>query len=131
MDLSSIKAENTTVEIRHPVTFEPIGLSITLRPPTHPSVKAVQRRLLTEAQKSTKGRLPAEKLEAYGLDRLIAATEAFTWGEGPDGQPCKFEGEQPEATAENARKLYAALPWVKQQIDEAMGDEAAFFRVAD
>jgi hypothetical protein len=131
MDLSSITASANTVEIRHPATSEPIGLTINLRPPTHPDVKAVNRKLMNETLKARGGKLTAEKLEANSMDRLVAATESFAWGAGADGEPASWNGEKLEATHANVRNVYTKAPWIKQQVDEALGDEASFFRGAD
>lgn len=126
VDLSSITATANTVEIRHPATAEPIGLTITLRPPTHPDVKAVNRKLMNETLKARNGKLTAEKLEANSLDRLVAATESFAWS-----GDASWNGQKLEATRENILTVYTKAPWIKTQVDEALGDEASFFRGTD
>ena len=131
MDLSSIKASASSVEILHPATAEPIGLTIGLRPSTHPAVKEVQRRFTNDTLNARHKKITAEKLEANNLDRLVAATDSFAWGNGPDGKPTTWNGEALEANAANVRKVYTQAPWIKQQVDEALGDEARFFRDAD
>jgi predicted Mrr-cat superfamily restriction endonuclease len=130
MDLSTLKAANTVAEIRHPVTGEPIGLSITLRPATHPEVKAVQNRLTNEVLRQRQ-KMTSEKLDSNNLDRLVASTDAFTWGVGADGEKASFGGEQLEATPVNVRRLYREAPWIKQQVDEALGDEGRFYAGPD
>lgn len=122
MDISSISAASSSVSIRHPSTAEPIGLTITLRPATSPEVKQVQRRITNDALKS-RGKVTAEKVEANRLDVLVAATEGWTWE-----SDTTWDGEKPEANVENVRKVYKRAPWIKDQVDEALSDDAAFFR---
>lgn len=126
MDISSISAASSSVLIRHPSTTEPIGLTITLRPATSPEVKQVQRRITNDALKS-RGKVTAEKVEANRLDVLVAATEGWTW----EGSTTWKNGEKPEASAENVRMIYKSAPWIKDQVDEALSDDAAFFRGTD
>jgi len=120
-DISNIKASTNTVNIVHPATNEPIGLSIVLRSLESPQVKEVQRRITNELLRNRK--ITAEKSEANRLDILAAATERWTW-EGD----LSFNGEKPECNPNNARRVYKELPWVKEQVDNALSDEAAFFR---
>lgn len=125
MDISNITASSSSVTIRNPGTAEPIGLTITLRPASSPEVKQVKRRITNDALKS-RGKITAEKVESNNFDVLVAATEGWTW-EGDT----TWNGEKPEATAENVRKVYKQAPWIKEQVDEALSDDAAFFRGTD
>jgi hypothetical protein len=122
MDISSISAASSSVTIRNPSTSEPIGLTITLRHSSSAEVKQVQRRITNDILK-IRGKLTAEKVEANRLDVLVAATEGWTW----EGETT-WHGEKPDATADNIRKIYKQAPWIKEQVDEALSDDAAFFR---
>lgn len=125
MDISSYTATTREVVITSPKDAEPIGLTIRLRPTTSPEVTRVKRAHTNEILKS-RGKATAEKIEANGLDILVAATESWEWA-----GDLSFHGEKPEATPENIRRVYKELPWARQQIDDALGDEAAFFRGPD
>lgn len=133
MDLSKIKACNAVVEIRNKINGELVGLSITLRPDSHPEVKAVMNRVTNDYinQQRTRIKVTAEKIEANNMDKLVAATEAFTWGEGADGKPATWGGEQIQATPANIRRLYREAPWIKEQVDEFLGDVSRFLEGAD
>jgi hypothetical protein len=126
MDLSEIVASTNVVEIKHPATAEPIGLKITLRATSSKEVREVQRRMLNENLKNRGRTLTAEKVEANRLDVLVAATQAWDWA----GE-LTFKGAKPEFNAENVRKVYKDLSWVKDQVDDALSDDAAFFRGVD
>lgn len=121
MDISTITAAERTVQIKHPATGEPIGLVITLRPSSDPAVLAASRKFLNERlQRGSK--ITAEKLEVQKVAVITAAVSGWKW-EG-DAQ---YKGQQPEFTEATLRTILKDLPWVKAQIDEELGDDAAFF----
>jgi hypothetical protein len=127
-DLSQITSGKNVVEIRHPATAEPIGLSITMRHSESPEVKAVARKQLNENLR-LRGKMPsAEKVEANKLDLLTAATESWTWGKDANGEDANWGGEQLECTPANVRRILREAPWIKAQLDDGFGDEAAFFQ---
>lgn len=127
-DISTIVASNAAVEIKHPATGMPIGLTIHLLPDTSEELRALQRKWQNEALKTRGRNLDADKLEARTLERLVAATASWQFGADENGEPCTFGGETPECTAFNARKLYKDLPWLRNQVADALSDEAEFFR---
>jgi hypothetical protein len=123
MDISSIAPTVNELKILHPSTAESIGLTIRIQPITSPAVREVQRRITNETLR-TKGRgMTAEKMDAHRLDILVAATAGWSW-EGD----ATWNGEKPEATPAAIRKVYKDAPWIKEQVDAALNDEAAFFR---
>ncbi len=68
-------------------------------------------------------KVTAEKLEAQQVSVIESAVSGWEWkGE------LTFQGNKPEFNPENLRKVLKALPWMKSQLDEELGDEAAFFQ---
>lgn len=121
-DISGIKASGYTFEVKHPATFETIGFSITLRPPTSPEVKAVERDQTAETMR-TKGRgMTPAKLEAFVSDKLTAATADWAFE-----KDTTLDGTQPECTPANVRNLYKKHEWIREQVAEAFNDEARFY----
>ena len=122
MDISSITAAERVVGLKHPGTAEPIGLKVTLLPDSDPKVKAARRKFINERlQRGMK--VTAEKLEAQQLSIIEAAVAGWQW----EGE-LTFHGEKPDFTEANLRKVLKDLPWVKSQLDEELGDDAAFFQ---
>lgn len=121
MDIFSIKPSTATVDIRHPATQEPIGLTIRLLPMSDKAVKAVQRRNANELYRARGMKITAEKAEANRLDILVAAVEGWEWS-----GDASFNGEKLECTPENVRKVLK-VDWLREQVDEALGDDASFF----
>lgn len=126
MDISTIVETNRTVDILHPATHEPTGIKIEVAPMTSPAVKAVERKWANENYRTRFKTLTAEKAEAQRLDVLVAATAGWSWGGNTN-----FEGEKPDFTPENVRRVYRALPWLRRQVDDALGEDSEFFRSAD
>ena len=122
-DITSIAPNERTVEINHPGTGEPIGLRVTMRPESAPEVEAVRRKWLNEKLQRRSGRMTAERLEELQVALITAAVTGWEW----EGE-LTFEGDKPEFSAANLRKVLKKLGWVKAQLDEELGDEAAFFQ---
>lgn len=125
MDISSITSVTNEIQITHPVTAEPIGLTIRLLALSSPQVRAVERKFTNENLRSRGKVLTAEKLDANRMDVLVAATEGWEWA-----GDLTWHGEKPEATPAAIRKVYSEAPWIRSQVDAALSDEAAFFRTA-
>ena len=125
-DLSNVTANTTDLEIRHPSTGEPIGLTITLRPPNHPEVKKLNRENMNEALRDRGKSLNAAKVEARSLDRAAVSTEGWKFDEG-----VTINGEQPECSTQAARKLYKDHEWIRDQVINAIDDEARFYGGTD
>ena len=128
MDLNSLRlSDTTTVDLIHPVTDEPVGITITLLAKTSPKVKAVAHRFadkrLAAAVKDGKKafRLDSAQMEDESLDILVAATEGWT-GVERDGQPVP-------CTPDEVRALYSTpgFAWIREQVDRALSDASNFF----
>lgn len=121
MDIASITATERTVDIKHPANGEPIGLRVTLLPDSDAKVVAARRKFLNERLQRGK-KITAEVIEAQQTSLIAAAVNGWDWaGEAT------FRGEKPEFNEANLRKVLKELPWIKAQLDEELGDEAAFF----
>lgn len=121
MDLSSVKPVDRRVDIKHPVTREDTGLVFVLKPYSDPSVKAVQRRLANTRLRNGR-KITAEQLEDAKLEVLCAAVSGWEW----NGE-ATFGGEKLEFNAANVRKVLKSVDWIREQVDEELGDDAAFF----
>lgn len=126
MDIGKISAINYRLDVVHPANESlKIGLTIELRNTDDETVKSEQRRIIDKINhKRIRGKVPkTEETEGDRLEYLISAIVGWDWS--PDGS---LNGEKPTFSAANARKLYAAAPWIFDQIDEALAERANFFR---
>ncbi|MBN49994.1 MAG: hypothetical protein CMN85_10665 [Spongiibacteraceae bacterium] len=122
MDISSIKANARPVEILHPHTEEKIGLRITVLPESDPKVKKVQREITDRQLGKRKLKLTAAQLEAQSFELLVAATDGWDWYGDAD-----FEGEKPEFTEENVRKVYKKVVFIRDQVKAEFDDRESFY----
>jgi hypothetical protein len=130
MDLMNIGTtkETTDVILYNPVNSEVLRnedgseMTITVHGPYSKKYKAIshaqQNRRLQKAQRTGgKLNLTAEELEASALDLLVKCVEAWNVTIG---------GETPVATEAKVREVFEKLPWVREQVDAALGDAQAF-----
>lgn len=125
-DISQIVASMGEVIIKHPATGTPVGLTIVLRPDTHPEVVKVEREHTNDNLRNRGKTLTAQKLEARILDRLSAHTDSWTLDEG-----VTIGGKRPQCSAAEARSLYKDHPWIKEQVAEAIAEDGRFYGGAD
>ena len=123
MDLASLEPahEGAEMQVRHPGTNAPIdGMVVTLlgmdsEPALRAQRVATNRRL---KQGIAKMKLSAEELDSDGLDLLTALT--VSW------RGIEWDGKPYPCTPENARSLYTKLRWLREQVDEFVGERANF-----
>ena len=130
MDLMNIGTtkETTDVVLYNPVNSEILinddnsEMTITVHGPYSSKYKAIshnqQNRRLMKAQRTGgKLNLTAEEIEASALDLLVKCV---------DGWNITLGGETPDCTEAQVREVFEALPWVREQVDAALGDAQAF-----
>ena len=61
--------------------------------------------------------LTAEEIEASALDLLVKCV---------DGWNITLSGEMPDCKESKVREVFEELPWVREQVDAALGDAQAF-----
>lgn len=123
MDISAIKATSRTFELLHPATDEKVGIRWTLLPDSDPKIKKLQREFQNRQFEKRKMKLSAEQLEANTLETLIAATESWEWY----GEEISFQGEKPEFSEANVRKVLKTVDWIKDQVKDEFNEREAFF----
>lgn len=127
MNIGKIK-ETTDVTLYNPITSEILlnedgsDMTITVHGPYSKKYKSIahaqQNRRLQKAQRTGgKLNLSAEEIEAAALDLLIKCV---------DGWNITLGGEQPDCTEAKVREVFTELPWVREQVDAALGDAQAF-----
>lgn len=89
--------------------------------------KQLNRRLeISQRSRNNKVNMTAEEIESESLDMLVACTKAWHTGERPELE--MNPGEWLPCTPDNVRLVYDALPWLKEQIDQEMGDRSNFLQ---
>lgn len=128
-DTVSASNKGAEIELKHPVTKEPMGAFITVlgrdsdtfRQLIRRKVNAENaRRALAERRGKTADPKTVEEAEAEGIDLLVACTTGWR-GLTSGGHPLPF-------TEDAARDLYTKSPEIRRQIDEAIGDLELFIK---
>jgi len=129
IDLSSIDTvkganEGFDVQIYHPGTNEDLGITIRVLGKDSDEFRRIsQAQSKKRLSKMTKGgfrnaTVSPEEIEQDALDLLASVTKSWN-NVVIDGQPVGF-------SKENALMVYERFPWIKEQVDTAIGDRANF-----
>lgn len=123
-DLASLQHRDTaSVEIRHPLTAKPLGIRVEVASADSSRGREAERELREQAmaryQLNRGAALTAKEVESEALELLVRRT--VSWSGVLEG------GTVVECTPDNVRRLYAAYPWLRRQVDEACADRARFF----
>ena len=120
------------VTILQPTTNIPLGITVTVCGADSETFKNIQRKQLNrrlEKQQKSRTRqtaMTAEELELESMDVLVACTRSWSTGER---KQLEFDdNEWLECTPDNVRRVYEALPWLKEQVDQEIGDRANFLQ---
>lgn len=129
-DLNSLKPvmadDGAVLNIVHPETEELIeGMTITLLGQDSKVYRKLQMGKQQAAlNRMAKGKkaidLDAEKLSEDSIEDLVKLTTAWT-GFALDGKSLEF-------TSDNVRMVYNDWAWIKEQVQEFVGNRANFFR---
>ena len=128
-DISTIKPTERTVEIKHPGTGSPLGIRVTVMSIEDDRLKRIKRDIADESLRlqSKNKSFKADQVEANGVRLLFGATTGWEWY-APEGEEAPtFEGETPEYSERNFKRVVNALPWFADQLREEIDETKAFF----
>lgn len=129
MSIDTVKGSNDgfEVQIYHPATNEDLDITITVLGKDSDEFQKVsraqQRKRMAKMQKGgfrMNQIIPVEEIEQDNISLLAACTKAW--------KGVIVEGKTIECTKENAMMIYEKFPWIKEQIDIAIGDRANFIK---
>lgn len=124
MDILSIKPAERVIEITHPGTGENIGLRISILSLEDEKLAKIRRRILDQRlQLEAKGKtFKVENLENNSMTLLLAAITGWEWYGDID-----FNGEKPDFTLVNVRKVLEDVAFIRAQVDQEIGKTEDFF----
>jgi len=129
MDLKDLTPSSDTVEVTivHPTSYEPLTnedgspMVITMYAPHSKEYKAAlheqTNRRLKQAQSKKKMEITAEDLEAATIELLAKTTKDWK---------ITFGGVKPKFNVDKAKEIYEEVFWIKDQIEEALGNSLDF-----
>ena len=122
LDTSEAAETGAVLDVLHPTENTPLGIKITLAGADSDVYrKTVNKNVNKRVQRMKPGQsLPftAEEQEESGLNLLAVCTLAW--------EGVVVEGEVLPCTKENAKMVYQRFPWIKEQVDQFIGDRANF-----
>lgn len=131
MDLSTLEptTDSVPVPLRHPTTSErllsdagaPITISIVGMDSEQFRTRhrAIINRRLNAGKKA---KVTAEEIEAESIDTIAACITGW--------QHVELDGKALEFSKANAKALLTRLPWLREQLDEAIADRANFLKTS-
>ncbi len=129
LDTTTASDKGARIPMVHPISKEPIGVFVTVLGKHSETFRELVRERANEGIKKSSERarrgkqMPvrtAEELEREALELLIACTMGWDSGEGENY--ILFQGTQYEFNAKNGMLLYSKLIWLRDQVDDAIGD---------
>lgn len=131
IDLSTIDTvkganEGFDVTIYHPGTHEDLDIVIRVlgkdSDEFNKITRAQNKKRMAKMSKGgfRAGSIPPEEFERDGIELLAACT--LSWS------GVVIDGEEVKCSKESAAELYERFPWIKEQIDTAIGDRANFIK---
>jgi hypothetical protein len=120
--LKSNQDDGVELKIKHPVSGDPIGLTLRVAGYESDAVKKVQRRQANERLRKRASKITAEEIERNA--REVVAASVLSWkGDDDfrlDGQPL------PECNKDAVDGLLRRFPFIGSQIDDFASDQSNF-----
>jgi hypothetical protein len=126
LDTGAAAEGGVDMALKHPVTNAPLlqddgetPITIRLLGMDSKAFRKATRANQDRRLRGTRYRAPtAEELDAEGLELLVKCTISWTG--------IVLDGSSLDCTPVNVRTLFTRLPWVREQIDNYIGDRANF-----
>lgn len=117
MDLSKIvnSEQLFTLELLHPTTDEPIGVTFQIRSMDSAPAKAVQRKIIDETYKRRRANKTIKAKETVTNECQKAAARIAGW----DWSENEYNGSIPQYSEEKALEILTERDWIFTQILEA------------
>jgi hypothetical protein len=126
VDIAVIKpvSEGLPVEILHPATGEPLGVSVKVRSAEEKIVKDVARAYIDKQQKlKLRGKdLTVDDYQMWRIKTLQAVIINWTWA-----KDTSWNGKKPDPDLDILTELVENATWFAEQIEDVAKDSTAFF----
>ncbi len=122
LDTGAAAEMGAVLEVLHPIDNTPLGLKITLAG----ADSDIYRQFVNKTGNKRMQRMKpgqfrppsAEEQEESGLSLLAACT--LSW------EGVVVDGQELPCSKDNAKTLYRRFPWIREQVDQFIGDRANF-----
>lgn len=121
LDTKAAANAGTSITLRHPFTNDDLDITINVLGRDSDAFNKIQsaqnKKRFERMQKNKKGTL-LDDLDESGIALLAACTTGWT--------NVQLNGSILDFSEDNARMVYERFPWIREQIDSAIGDRANF-----
>lgn len=134
LDTVSACDAGAEIELKHPVSGVPLGIFVTVLGKDsqvfrNHTRQMVNERIRSEAVSRRRGKeadiRTLEQINAENVEILVLCT--VSWRTGDKG--CVLvKGEELAFNVPNAKKIYSTVPWIYDQVNDAIGDLANFIK---
>lgn len=123
-DVAAKAEEGAELEVLDPVTSEAVGVYITLAGADsvvhRKAVANISKRRFNNQKGFRNKGFDPEKMEAESIEILAVCT--LSWkGVTVDGDPLP-------CSRDNAIKMYTRFPWLREQVEQFIGDRSAYLQ---
>lgn len=123
--LTAAQEDGIDVPIEHPVSGDPLGITIRVAGPDSQRQRKAYRRMLDARMRSGKRRIEPEEAEGETLLYLARTLIGWTFSSG-----VTIDGEVPEFSVDAAVSLFRRFPFIREQIDAAAASRAGFSKTS-
>ena len=126
--IDTVKGSNEGFDVRiyHPGTNEDLDITISVLGKDSDAFQKISRaqnkKRLAKMQKGgfRTTAAPLEEIESDGIDLLASCTTGWAG--------INVNGKEIEFSKDNALMIYEGYPWIREQVDTAIGDRANFIK---
>jgi hypothetical protein len=145
LDTIAASDKGADIVILHPITKDPIGIFVTVLGKHSEAFRELvkersNKRIREDSLNARRGKFgkikTAEEYEAEAIEMLCACT--LGWGKctvdkdgniaEKTGDTMLFDGEQLPWNVGNGQKVYRRMIWLRQQVDDGIGDLENFMK---
>lgn len=120
-DLIPAQEEGIVVDILHPVTGDPIGMSVQVAGPDSERARKARQAVMNANMRSNAASRPkANELEES--QRKVIAKSVISW------IGVELDGKELDCTTDNVIKVFADYPFIYEQVSGAAANRAGFIK---
>lgn len=117
--LTEAQEEGIDVALRLP-NGDPIGATIRVAGPDSKRQRAARQRIISDRMKSRSRQSSVDELEAEAMTVTVASV--ISW------EGIEENGASLECTRENVKHVFATYPFIREQVEAAIGDRSVFMK---
>lgn len=124
MNLEELTPSGRDIKILHPATEEEVNVTVSILSINDPAMVKIKRKITDDRlalERRGKG-FKANDIEENRDILTFAAMTGWKWS-----KDAKFKGAKPEFNRKNVLAVFKELPWFRDQVEEAVSDDKAFF----